>query len=173
MSNPIILPNNFGSYDFIKMSKKEKNPKNKIRLIAMAHIKAGKTLQEISQMLIVHWKTIQTWLRNFRNSGINGLYLKVKRIKPNKLSKQAEQWVIGFLTMLGSCETGGFITGKQLQSIIKKEFSVTCCLQTIYNTLHRLRFSWITSRSKHPKSDSDIQELYTKFSTAAQGFVTT
>ena len=67
--------------------------------------------------------------------------------------------------MLSGQDAGGRITGKQLQSIIAKEFSIKCCLQTIYNTLHKLKFSWITSRSKHPKSDPEIQELYKKFST--------
>jgi transposase len=172
MSNPICLPANFETYNFVAMSRKEKNPKNRVRLIAMANIGEGKTLQEVSESLKVHWKTIQTWLRNFRNFGISGLYVKTTRVKPNKIPKRAEKWLVDFLTMLSSNDVGGYITGKQLQSIIAEEFSVKCCLQTIYNTLHRLKFSWISPRSKHPKSDTEIQELYKKFSTTAKRFAT-
>lgn len=166
MSNPIILPANFKTYNFVAMSKKERNSRNKIRLIAMAHIQDGKTLKEASSSLKVHWTTIQTWLRNFRNFGIESLYVKTTKVKSFKISKQAETWIVNFLTVLSSHDTGGHMTGKQLQSIITKEFSIKCCLQTIYNTLHRLKFSWITSRSKHPKSDAEVQELYKKFSSA-------
>ena len=165
MSNPILLPANFETYDFVAMSKKEQNPRNRIRLIAMAHIQDGKTLKQAAESLKTHWKTIQTWLRNFRNFGIEHLYVKTTKVKSSKISKQAEIWIVDFLTMLSGQDAGGRITGKQLQSIIAKEFSIKCCLQTIYNTLHKLKFSWITSRSKHPKSDPEIQELYKKFST--------
>lgn len=74
-----------------------------------------------------------------------------------------EIWILEFLTILNNHETGEHITGKYLQSIITKEFLIKCCLQTVYNTLHRLRFSWITSRLKHLKSDLEVQELYKKF----------
>ena len=73
MSNPILLPANFETYDFVAMSKKEQNPRNRIRLIAMAHIQDGKTLKQAAESLKTHWKTIQTWLRNFRNFGIDHL----------------------------------------------------------------------------------------------------
>jgi transposase len=168
MSNPILLPANFETYNFVAMSKKEQNPKNRIRLIAMANIQEGKTLKHIAESIKVHWNTIQTWLRNFRNFGIERLYVKRIKVKSTKISKQAETWIVNFLTMLSSDAVGGYITGKQLQLIIAKEFSIKCCLQTIYNTIHRLKFSWISSRSKHPKSDAEIQELYKKFSTTVK-----
>ena len=63
---------------------------------------------------------------------------------------------------LYSNQIGGRITGTQLLSLVKKRFSVECCLQTIYNTLHGLNLSWISCRSKHPKSDIEAQELYKK-----------
>lgn len=74
MSNRILLPSDFKTYNFIAMAKKEKNPKNRVRLIAMANIQEGKTLEQVSESLKIHWKTIQTWLRGFRNFGISHLY---------------------------------------------------------------------------------------------------
>lgn len=172
LSNPILLPADFETYDFVSMAKQEKNPKNRLRLLAMAHIKEGKTLEQISDSIKVHWKTIQSWLSKFRSSGIDGLYVKTTRIKPNKLTKEADDWIVTFLTMLSTSDTGGYITGKQLQPIVQAEFSIKCCLRTIYNTLHRLNFSWISSRSKHPKSDVEIQELYKKLSRTPKTVIT-
>ena len=102
----------------------------------------------------------------------NGAHYTTKD-KPNKLSREAEEWIRSFLTSLSNSDTGGYITGKQLQTIVMTKFSTKCCLRTIYNTLHRLNFSWISSRSKHPKSDLEVQELYKKFCAIANRTDTT
>ena len=164
MANAKILPTGFYDHDFISMAKKESNPKSRIRMIAMANIKEGKTLQQIADILKVHWKTIQSWLAQFRRNGIN---------KATKIPKASEEWLVTFLTKLSTDDTGGRITGRQLQSIIMAEFSIKCCLRTVYNILHRLNFSWISSRSKHPQSDMEVQELYKKFSAVAKRTIAT
>ena len=164
MANPILLPQNFASYDFVMMSRKEPNPKNRIRLIAMANIKDGKPLTVVADSIKVHWKTVQSWLSNFRNNGIQGLYVKTRKLKQRKLDETVEKWISEFINALNAKDTGGYITGKQLHILVEKEFSTNCCLRTIYNTLHHLNYSWISSRSKHPKSDEEVQRLYKKLS---------
>jgi transposase len=57
---------------------------------------------------------------------------------------------------------GGRLTGQYLVHYIKKEWGVTYCLDNIYRLLNSLRFSWITSRSKHPKQSQEIQERFKK-----------
>ena len=76
MPNPIILPLDFYKYDYAKLSRSESNPKNRVRLLAMANIKKGMSLQAIGTVLQVHWKTIQQWLYRFRKEGISGLYVR-------------------------------------------------------------------------------------------------
>ena len=110
----------------------------------------------------MHWKTLQNWLTSFRANGISGLYVKTTKHKPSKLSHDVKLWISKFMKTLYSNQIGGRITGTQLLSLVKKRFSVECCLQTIYNTLHDLNLSWISCRSKHPKSDIEVQELYKK-----------
>ena len=172
MPNTLLLPENFSSYDFISLAKKEPNPKNRLRLIAMAHLQEGKTLKVVASYIKVHWKSIQRWLANFRLGGIYALYVKVTKNKPQKINDHVQNWIKSFLESLNSNDTGGYLTGKQLHALIEKEFSVNCCLRTVYNTLHRLNFSWITARSKHPKSDLEIQELYKKLSRLPQSSFT-
>ena len=102
------------------------------------------------------------WLKNFRKEGIEGLYIKTTKYKPSKITNEIKTWISDFVKTLYSDEVGCTITGKQLLSLVKEEFDIKCCLQTIYNTLHRLDLSWISCRSKHPKSDAEFQELYKK-----------
>ena len=158
----IILPANFHQYDFKKLSRKESNPKNRIRLLAMQNIKEGLSLKAISKVLKVHWKTIQNWLRCFRKDGISGLYVKKTKFKPTKLNDEIKLWIHDFMKAMYSNQVGGSITGKQLLHLVKQHFAIECCLQTIYNTLHRMNLSWISCRSKHPKSEAEVQKLYKK-----------
>ena len=164
MPNRLLLPENFSKYNFVALSKKEPNPRNRLRLIAMSHIQDGKTLKVVASYVKVHWKSVQRWLADFRLGGINSLYVKTTKYKPQKLNKEIQNWINDLLESLNSNDTGGYITGKQLHNLIEKEFSINCCLRTVYNTLHRLKYSWITARSKHPMSDLEIQALYKKLS---------
>ena len=168
MPNTLLLPENFSAYDFVSLAKKEPHPQNRLRLIAMSHIQEGSTLKVVASYIKVHWKSVQRWLTNFRLGGLDALYVKATKHKPQKLNDEIQNWIKSFLEALNANDTGGYITGKQLHNLIEKEFSVNCCLRTVYNTLHRLKFSWITARSKHPKSDAEIQELYKKLSSVSQ-----
>ncbi len=109
MANPILLPENFANYDFVSMARKTPHPKDRIRLIAMANIQEGKTFVQISSILKVHWKTIQSWLAKFRKNGIKSLYVKTKKYKPRKLDPAIEEWIANFLDRLNSEATGGHI----------------------------------------------------------------
>ena len=168
MPNRLLLPENFATYDFIGLAKKEPHPHNRLRLIAMQHIQEGNTLKVVASYIKVHWKSVQRWLANFRLGGIDSLYVKERKHKPQKLNDDIQNWIKNFLEALNANDTGGYITGKQLHEFIEKEFSVNCCLRTVYNTLHRLKFSWITARSKHPRSNAEIQEVYKKLSRLSQ-----
>jgi transposase len=162
MSRPIELPTDFHKYDYIKLYKKEPNSRNKIRLLAMAHISDGMSLQDIAIVIKTPWKTIQGWLSNFRRKGIIGLYMKTTKYKPPKITKEIRDWINDFVKALYSDQAGSSITGKQLLSLVQQHFAIKCCLQTIYNTLHGLNLSWISCRSKHPKSNIEVQKLYKK-----------
>ena len=48
--------------------------------------------------------------------------------------------------------------------MLLEEYGARCALRTVYNTMHRLGFSWITSRSMHPKSNQETQNTYKKTS---------
>ena len=164
----IILPKDFYEYDYAKLSRSESNSKNRVRLLAMANIKEGMKLEAIGKILKVHWKTIQKWLYRFREEGISGLYVRPTKDKTTKLGPEIEQWISKFLEQFYSSPVGGRITGKQLHKLITEEFCISFSLKTIYNTLKRLKLSWISCRSKHPKSNDEVQELYKKLCRSGQ-----
>jgi len=162
MGRKITLADGFEKHDFLKIMKQTKHGRNRIRLLAMHHIQLGKSLEAVAKISGAHWVTVQKWVKRFKAEGFNGLY-EARRIgAPRKIQKEEEDFISERLLSLSTGKTGGYITGKEIHQELSDKYSVKCCLKTIYNTLHRLSFSWITSRSIHPKSNLNTQDKYKK-----------
>ena len=118
----------------------------------------------ISAIVKSHWKTVQSWLRRFRNNGFEGLFESQRSGAPRKLNTKQESAIFDKINELSASKTGGYITGKELHNMLIEQYNAKCALKTVYNTMHRLGFSWITSRSMHPKSNKETQNTYKKTS---------
>ena len=146
------------------MMKRESHGRNRIRLLAMHHIQLGKSFKAISAIVKSHWKTVQSCLRRFRNNGFEGLFESQRSGAPRKLNTKQESAIFDKINELSASKTGGYITGKELHNMLIEQYNARCALKTVYNTMHRLGFSWITSRSMHPKSNKETQNTYKKTS---------
>jgi transposase len=142
--------------------KHESHGRNRIRLLAMHHLQLGKSLQVVSGIVKSHWKTVQSWLRRFRDTGFEGLFESQRSGAPRKLNTVQESALCDKINILSGSKTGGYITGKELHKMLLEEHGAKCALRTVYNTIHRIGFSWITSRAMHPKSNQEIQNTYKK-----------
>ena len=160
MGRKLTLPEDFKDHDFLKIMKTMKHGRNRIRLLAMHHIQLGKSLKDIAKIVQCHWITVQQWLKRFKEYGFDGLYESQRSGAPRKIEKEVESFISKKLSKLSKAKTGGYITGAQMHQIIIDKFSTKCCLKTVYNTMHKLNFSWITSRSMHPKTNIAVQEEY-------------
>lgn len=144
------------------MMKKESHGRNRMRLLAMHHIQSGKSLKDVSELVQSHWTTVQAWLQRFRKYSFNGLVESQRSGAPRKLTREQEVFLSNKIKALSEDKMNGYITGKELHQILVDRYNIQCSLKTIYNSLHRLGFSWITSRSQHPKSSIDAQDAYKK-----------
>ncbi|MCK5345887.1 MAG: helix-turn-helix domain-containing protein [Candidatus Heimdallarchaeota archaeon] len=157
-----MLPKDFAKHNFLERSRREANPRNRLRLLAMSHLQDGKTLSAVADAVKVHWKTVQAWIKRFREDGFAGLLESPRSGAPKRLNEDQENFIKNKIESLSKNSTGGYITGKDLHEMLCKQMQANCCLRTVYNALHRLNFSWITARSKHEHGNSEIQEKYKK-----------
>ena len=142
--------------------KEEPNKRNYVRLLAMHHIQMGKSLGKVADIVQHHYQTVHSWLKRFRNDGFSGLLESPRSGAPKKINPEQECWLHNKLLSLSQEKQGGYITAKELLEILITEHNANCKLRTVYNTIHRLGFSWITSRSIHPKANEDVQAIYKK-----------
>lgn len=166
IARALLLPKDFHKHDFLSLMRVEPNARNRIRLLAMHHLQLGRTLLAVAEIVQHHWKTVQAWLSRFRQSGFVGLYDSPRSGAPEKISGKAERYLVEKIKTLSQAKIGGYITGIELQALLLNKHNISCSLKTVtvYNKLHQLGFSWITSRSMHPKSNEELQQAYKKTS---------
>lgn len=144
--------------------KKESHGRNRMRLLAMYHLQSGKSLKSVAELVQSHWTTVQAWLQRFREFSFDGLFESGRSGAPRKLQTDQEVFLADKIKKLSEDKTNGYITGKELHQMLMDKYNTQCSLKTVYNSLHRLGFSWITSRSIHPKSNTEVQNAYKKTS---------
>lgn len=62
--------------------------------------------------------------------------------------------------LLQENRNGGRIVGKDVKNLLIEKYDVEYSLSSIYVLLDRLNLSWISSRSKHPKTSTEAIESF-------------
>jgi transposase len=150
--------------DFQKLAKTAKHPRERIRYLAFAHMRDGKSNSDIAHMLKVHRMTITDWIKKFNQEGIEGLKEKGGRGAKQRLDVSEHEAFRKAVLELQDNKRGGRIKGKDVLKLMEDKFDVKYTLKSAYNALHRVDLVWISGRSKHPKSDPEAQLAFKKTS---------
>jgi transposase len=148
--------------DFKSLILKEKKARMRVRLMALAHIQDGINRTQTAKFLKVSRGSVNKWVQLFINFGIDGLKEKPRSGRPSALSEAQLLQLKEYVIANSIKPTGGRLKAHLLVSYINREFDVLYGLDNVYRLLHQLGFSWITSRSKHPKQDVEAQEHFKK-----------
>lgn len=162
MNTPEDIQLQSSEVDFFHLAKREPNPRMRIRLLALGHLKAGKSKQEITEMFQIVLITLRRWVIRFVVKGVQGLKEQPGKGRKKKLSFEQEEEFRQEVEKLQTLREGGRVRGQDIQILLKEKFCVDHALPSIYHVLERCGLSWISARSKHPKSDPVIQEDFKK-----------
>lgn len=142
--------------DFFQLARHEPHPRTRIRFLALGHLKAGKSKQEIAEMFQIVLITLRRWVLRFIAEGLDGLKEQPGKGRKKKLLAEKEEEFRQEVENLQTRREGGRIRGQDIQVLLKEKFSVDHALPSVYHVLERCGLSWISARSKHPKSDPAI-----------------
>lgn len=148
--------------DFFQLAKREPHPRTRIRLLALGNLQAGRTKSEVIGAFNITFPTLREWLLKFISEGIEGLREKSGKGRKKKLASDQEEEFRKQVELLQELREGGRIRAKDVQILLKEKFCVDHALPSVYHVLERCGLSWISSRSKHPKSDPEAQEEFKK-----------
>lgn len=162
MDTTIFIPEELEKYDFIKLYKSAKHPREKNRFLALSHFKEGKRPLEIAELLRVTRNTVYRWIRNFKTHGIDGVKEKPGRGKKPFIPDSESEAFRSAVLELQRGRSGGVIIGKDVLHLMKDKYGVKCSLKSAYNHLKRARLVWISARSRHPNANREEQEEFKK-----------
>lgn len=92
MVRPTILPLSKGEKKQIgEFAVKTKSPREYKRAQAVLSKSKGMSATQIAEVLGVHWRTVQTWIANYRELGMASFKDKPRPGAPPKLTKEAKQ----------------------------------------------------------------------------------
>ena len=154
--------NKINEIDFQALIAQETNGRMRIRLLALAHIKDGANNTQTAKYLKVSRRSVNDWLRRFNEGGLDGLKEKARSGRPCSLSSKQLELLKIYIQENSIKPNGGRLNASIVRDYIREEFSVEYKLKNIYRLLHQLNFSWITSRSRHPKQSKAVQESFKK-----------
>lgn len=148
--------------DFFQLATKEPHPRVRIRLLALGHLQAKKEKREVANMFQITLISLRNWLLRFLRNGVSGLQEGKRTGRKKKLPSEKEEEFRQQVEVLQDAREGGRIRGQDIQILLKEKFCADYALPSVYDVLERCGLSWISSRSKHPKSDPAIQEDFKK-----------
>ncbi len=153
---------NLNSTDFKSLSRSQSSLQMKMRLLALSHFQDGKSRTQISLFLKVSRTSVNKWIKTYLSEGIEGLKEKPRTGRPAFLSLAQQKKLAQFINDKAESDEGGRLIGADIHAYIEDEFNKTYHPDSIYYLLKKMGFSWVTSRSKHPKQDEQAQENFKK-----------
>ncbi len=146
--------------DFKWTFKTERDPKIKIKLLALHHLQVGKKLGAVADLVLAESKTIRAWLNLFVVFDYEGLIEKTGRGKRPRLLSHLEESFKEELDRLQESKKGRSIIAIDIQKVLLEKFNCIYSLSGIYTLLDRLNIVWISGRSKHPKSSQEAMDQF-------------
>lgn len=133
---------------------KEAQQRDRYRVALLAA--SGQETSAIIHTLARSRGFVQRWAYAYRDSGIQALQAKRRggsrpRLDPQEQQRLLQRVQAGPLTEVdeGVCT----LRGKDVQRILQSEFGKHYSLGGAYDLLHRIGFSCLRPRPRHPKSD--------------------
>jgi len=148
--------------NFFQLAKKNSDQKMHVRLLALGHLESGKTKTEVAEIFQISFPTLRNWLTRFLTEGIEGLRDRKGKGRKRKLPAVREEELRQQVEELQKSRKGGRVRGQDVQVLLKEKFCIDYALPSVYHVLDRCGLSWISARSKHPKSDPIAQEQFKK-----------
>jgi len=149
--------------DFEKLYKRRGQRKYGIRLLALWKLQVGMTEANVSTLIGKSHKTVLRWRRIYEESGIDAL-LSIAPGRGRKAKVDLKAHLSEDIKYLQEERDGGRIRCQDVVDLVSSKYGVRYTTSGMYHILHRLGFSWITSRSKHPKSNPEAMEAFKKTS---------
>ena len=146
-----------------QMTRGQKRAREHTRFRAVVLAREGKTAPQIAESLGCGRRPAQEWVRRYNLGGAAALAERRHTGRPPRLSaEQGER--LGLRIDAGPTPADGTCAfhGEDVRRILGQEFGVALKLSAVYDLLHRLGYSRLCPRPRHPDADPAAREAFKK-----------
>lgn len=135
--------------------------RDRVRMVV--HAKEGETGESIGQRLGYTSRAVRKWVHRYNEGGLDGLRDLPRSGRPRHLEPEQEEGVRQRLDS-GAQPRDGVCTlrGEDVRRILAEEFGAQYTLSGTYALLHRIGYSSLAPRPRHPEADEAAQEEFEK-----------
>jgi len=158
------------STELKQLFRKEKDSRLATRIRAVYLAILGKSAPQIATLLGYSRRQVQDWIYAYNQKGLKGLNDAPGRGTSSKLNTEQLQWLRQRIDEGPRPEDGVCVLrGKEIQQIIRRQFKINYSLSAVYKLLHRLGYSYVSSRPEQPKGNPQNPEVFKKKSVIRSG----
>jgi transposase len=154
-----------GVEDLDRLVRGEPDGKARDRLRVVAMAKAGRTTPQIVGALKLPRRSVQRWVEQYNEQSVAGLHHHKgagakPRLKADQHERLRARLDAGPTAADGTCAWSGAAVAR----VLEREFGVVLTRDAVYKLLHRMNYSWLCPRPRHPKADAAAQDAFKKTS---------
>ena len=143
--------------------KKETHPKRRTWLEILLFVLAGWQGKAVSKWLNVHPVTVSRVVQRFNADGWDGLNCRCPG-RQSGIPVEAETEIVNRLeqALYADPQHQEIVRGRDIQKILADQYGMVVHKTTVYRLLHRLRYTVLHPRPRHPKKDDGQSEIFKK-----------
>jgi transposase len=173
MPAPVSVRTDYSARELRRLAATTKNANQSRRLLSLAAILDGMSRTDAARIGGMDRQTLRDWVHRFNERGPDGLRDTWSKGHPPRLSA-AQQTELAQLVETGPDRAvHGVVRWRRidLQRLIAERFGVAYHERTVGKILHRLGFSHISARPRHPAQDGQTVAAFKNFPTTLNAHV--
>lgn len=172
MTAAVKLREDFTAEELRRLARMAKDVRQSSRLFSIAAVREGMNRADAARIGGMDRQTLRDWVHRFNAAGPDGLLDQWSAGPPSRLSPEQKADLAAIVEKGPDRAVDGVVRWRcvDLKRIIKERFDVDYNPRHVGKLLHKLNFSHISARPRHPaKDDHVVEEFKKKLATDAEG----
>src|SRR5690349_7120434 len=167
MASAVSLREDYSAVELRRLAAATKNANQSRRLLSLAAVLDGMSRTEAARIGGMDRQTLRDWVHRFNQHGPEGLTDTWSKGHPPRLSAEQQAELAHRVETGPDRAVHGVVRWRRidLKHLITERFGVVYHERTVGKILHRLGFSHISPRPRHPAQD---QRIVTEFKKTAR-----
>lgn len=167
MRQPLTITYHITVKELSGLIRKAKDGRVRQRLMAIKFMAQGHTVPQVAARMDIAERPLRKWVYRFNAQGPEGLKDAYRSGQPPKLNTEViERFKSRVRQGVTQTDNVCSLRARDIQQILQKEFAASYSLGGTYFLLHRLGFSCLCPRPRHPHADIGAQDAFKKTSSS-------